>query len=88
MRSQQCGYSTRYEGSRMKRVRIAPGKFVTISTELAERAARVFATGLTRDQAREIQASEPRRAKGLMVGSPKPLAISKARAGARPKIAE
>jgi len=74
----------------MKRIRVAPGKFVTISTELAEKAARVFATGPTRDQVRAIQASEPRSAKGLMVGSPKPLAIAKAKtragAGARPKV--
>ena len=65
----------------MKRVRVAPGKFVTIPTELSEKAARVFATGLTRDQVRDIQASEPRRATGLMVGSAKPLAL------ARPKTA-
>ena len=33
----------------MKRIRVAPGKFVTISAELAERAARVFGAGLMRD---------------------------------------
>lgn len=65
----------------MKRLRIAPGKFVTISTELSERVARVFATGLTRDQVRDLKASEPRRATGLMAGSAKPLAL------ARPKTA-
>lgn len=77
----------------MKRIRVAPGKFVTISTELAEKAARVFATGPTRDQVRAIQTSEPRRAKGLMVGSAQPLVIAQAKtrataaAGARPKVA-
>lgn len=61
----------------MKRVRVAPGKFVAISTELSEKAARVFATGLTRDQVRDLKASEPRRATGLMVGSAKPLALAR-----------
>lgn len=64
----------------MKRVRVAPGKFVTISTELSEKAARVFATGLTRDQVRDLVASEPRRATGLMVGSAKPLALAQPKA--------
>jgi hypothetical protein len=63
----------------MKRVRVAPSKFVTISTELSEKAARVFATGLTRDQVRDLKASEPRRATGLMVGSAKPLALARSR---------
>ncbi len=61
----------------MKRVRVAPGKFVTISTELAEKAVRVFATGLTRNQVRDLKASEPRCATGLMVGSAKPLALTR-----------
>jgi hypothetical protein len=61
----------------MKRVRVAPGKFVTISGELAEKAARVFATGLTRDQVLELQASEPRSATGLMAGSRKPLGLAR-----------
>jgi hypothetical protein len=75
----------------MKRIKVAPGKFVTISTELAEKAARVFATGLTRDQVRDLKASEPRRGTVLMAGSPKPLAIAQGKArvatSARPKIA-
>lgn len=37
-------------GVPVKRVRIAAGKHVVISTELAEKAARVFGTGLTRAQ--------------------------------------
>lgn len=61
----------------MKRVRVAPGKFITVSTELSEKAAHVFGTGLTRDQARDLQASEPRRATGLMAGSAKPLALAR-----------
>lgn len=65
----------------MKRVRVAPGKFVMISAELSEKVARVFETGLTRDQVRELKESEPRRATGLMAGSAKPLAL------ARPKTA-
>lgn len=59
----------------MKRVRIAPGKFVVISTELAEKAARVFGTGLTRDQVRDLKATETEGVPGLMVGSPKRLAL-------------
>ena len=65
------------EGPHMKRVRIAPGKFVTISTELSEKAARVFASGLTRNQVRDLKASEPRRATGLIAGSAKPLALAR-----------
>lgn len=63
----------------MKRIRVAPGKFVTISSELAEKAARVTATGLTREQVLEFKATEPKGAAGLMAGSPKPLAIAKPR---------
>lgn len=63
----------------MKRIRVAPGKFVTIPTELAEKAARVFGAGLTRAQVRDLKASEPRNS-SLMAGSPKPLAIRKRRA--------
>ncbi|MCE4540752.1 hypothetical protein LXT12_26335 [Pelomonas sp. P7] len=69
----------------MKRIRIAPGKFVTISNELAEKAARVFATGLTRDQVLALSATEPRHTAGLMAGSPKPLAAAKPRGAAKPK---
>lgn len=63
----------------MKRVRTAPGKFVTISADMAEKVARVFATGLTREQARGLKATEPRFATGLMIGSPRPLALSRRR---------
>jgi hypothetical protein len=63
----------------MKRVRVAPGKFVTIPADLAAKAARVFGTGLTRKQVLEIGASEPRVVAGPMAGSPKPLKISKVR---------
>ena len=61
----------------MKRVRVAPGKFVTISAEMAEKAAHVFKSGLTRDQVRGLKAPEPRLATGLMIGSPKPLALAR-----------
>lgn len=63
----------------MKRIRVAPGKFVTISTELAEKAAWTFGTGLSREQVRDLKSSEPRNST-LMAGSPKPLAIRKRRA--------
>lgn len=66
----------------MKRIRVAPGKFVIISSELAEKAARVTATGLTRKQVLELQTSEPKHV-GLMAGSPKPLALGKRRATAQ-----
>ena len=71
---------------RMKRIRVAPGKFVTISTQLAEKAADVFATGLTRDQVLDLMATEPRLVVGAMAGSIRPLALAKLRASVRPKI--
>ncbi len=74
----------------MKRVRVAPGRHVVISAELAEKAARVGSTGLTRDQIRDLSASEPVRASGVMLGGTKPLALSKAKArrdGNRPSDA-
>lgn len=61
----------------MKRVRVAPGKFVTISAELSEKAARIFATGLTRGQLRDLKAGEPRTAGLLMAGSAKPLMLAR-----------
>lgn len=66
----------------MKRVRVGPGKFVSISTELADKAARVFGTSLMRDQVRDLKASEPRRSSGLMAGSSKPLALTRSAATA------
>lgn len=75
------------ENQGMKRIRVAPGKFVTISDELAEKAARLFATGqLTRDQVRELMAAEPQRSTGAMAGSPRLLGRVKVRASSRPKI--
>lgn len=67
------------ESQDVKRIRVAPGKFVTISSELAEKAARMSAISLTRDQVLEFKASEPKRVNGLMAGSPKPLTIAKPR---------
>jgi len=61
----------------MKRVRVAKGKHVMVSAELAEKAARVFGTGLTRDITRALAAGAPRRLPALMVGSSKPLAVMK-----------
>ncbi|MDR7336259.1 hypothetical protein ABIC83_003086 [Roseateles asaccharophilus] len=61
----------------MKRVRVAPGKFVAVPNDLAEKAQRIFERGLTRDQVRELSATEPKGATGLLAGSPKPLAIAK-----------
>lgn len=63
----------------MKRIRIAKGKHVVISEELAAKAARVFASGLTREQVLDLMANEPRHAPGLMAGSNKPLALSRSR---------
>lgn len=56
----------------IRRVRVAPGKFVYIPAELAEKAARVFGTGLTRAQVLDLSASEPRLGTGRMAGSPRP----------------
>jgi hypothetical protein len=67
----------------MKRVRISKGRHVVISEEVAAKAARVFATGLTRGQVHELMANEPRHATGLMAGSKKPLALSRSRGTAR-----
>lgn len=64
----------------MKRVRIARGKHVFIPAELAEKAVRVFAAGLTREQVFDLMANEPRQATGLMVGTRKPLGLSRSRA--------
>lgn len=61
----------------MKRIRVAPGKFVTISAELAQKAACMTAANLTRDQVHQLKASEPKHVAGLMAGSPKPLALRK-----------
>lgn len=61
----------------MKRIRIAPGKFVTISTAMADKAARVFATPLTPEQVRAFKSPEPTRVSGPMLGSTKPLVLSK-----------
>lgn len=66
-------------GQHVKRIRVAPGKFVIISAELAEKAARVTANKLTRNQAVQLMASEPKHVAGLMAGSPKPLALRKHR---------
>lgn len=71
----------------MKRIRVAPGKFVTISNELAEKAARVFATGqLTRDQVRELMAAEPELSSGAMAGSRRVLGSAELRACARSNV--
>lgn len=66
----------------MKRVRIAPGEFVTISAAMSAKVERVFATGPTLDQVNELKASEPRAATGLMIGSPKPLGLARRTAAA------
>jgi hypothetical protein len=72
----------------MKRVRVAPGRHVVVPAELAEKAARVGSTGLTRDQIRNLAAAEPAQATGVMLGGTKPLALSRAKArrgGNRPR---
>jgi|GEM_PF-5076374 len=63
--------------NQQKTVRIATGKYVTISADLAAKAALISAGDLTRPQVRELQAAEPRHVTGLLAGSPKPLAIAK-----------
>jgi hypothetical protein len=68
----------------MKRIRVAPGRFVTISTDLAERAVRVMASGLTRDQAFALKGTEPRHLAGPMAGRPKPLAVANRRGRVKP----
>jgi hypothetical protein len=70
----------------VKRIRIAPGRHVVISPELAAKAARVFAAGLTREQVLDLMATEPRNLKGLMAGSKKPLALSKSRLRPRREV--
>jgi hypothetical protein len=63
----------------MKRVRTAKGKHVVISDQLAAKAARVFASGLTREQVLDLMVNEPCHGTGLMAGSKKPLALSRPR---------
>lgn len=75
----------RHDGMPIKRVRVAPGKHIVISDELAAKATRAFATGLTREQVVDPMASEPRHAIGLMAGSKKPLALSRSRERAKGK---
>jgi len=53
----------------MKRVRISAGRFVVVSTSLADKAARVFASGaISREQVRELAAAEPKCTRGVLVG--------------------
>lgn len=53
----------------MKRVRVAPGKFVVVSQGMEDKAARVFASGaFTQDQVREMAAAEPKGASGVLLG--------------------
>jgi hypothetical protein len=56
----------------MKRVRVSPGKFVTVSTALADKAARIFASGaFTPTEVRDMGAAEPRlMGGGLLIGKP------------------
>jgi len=49
----------------MKRVKVAAGKFVTISPDLAEKATLISAGSLSSTQARGFKALEPRLAEGL-----------------------
>lgn len=69
----------------MKRIRVAKGKHVIISAELAEKAARVFGTGLSRKTTQELAALEPKGRSTLMAGSAKPLALSRPRARSKKK---
>lgn len=62
----------------MKRVRIAKGQHVTISDELAEKAARAFGKGLSRAVVDKLSSKVPVRST-LMAGSPKPLTLAKRR---------
>ena len=48
------------EGLNMKRVRVAPGKFVVVSQGMAEKAARVCHGRVHPDQVREMAAAEPK----------------------------
>lgn len=64
----------------MKRVRVAPGKFVYLSPDLVAKLEQIGARQLTRDQANELKQSEPRLRNSLMAGSSKPLALSARRA--------
>lgn len=51
----------------MKRIKVATGKFVMISSELAEKAARIRM--LTKAQADALAALEPKATTGPMLGS-------------------
>ena len=69
----------------MKRIRVAKGRHVMISAELADKASRVFGTGLSRKATQELAALEPKGSSTLMAGSAKPLALSRALARSKKK---
>lgn len=52
----------------MKRVRIAKKKFVTVSSQIMEKAARAFSKAPTAEQVSDLATSEPPLASGAMFG--------------------
>lgn len=60
----------------MKRVRVAPNQYVSISDGLVQKAARVFVNGLTDEQIRNLKAVKAPRRSGVMVGGNKPFRLS------------
>ena len=69
-RSQHHRQGMTLEQGTMKRIKVAPGKFVIVSQALADKAERVFASGaFTREQ---VRAAEPPRASLVMLGRRSP----------------
>jgi hypothetical protein len=53
----------------MKRVQVSPGRYVTVSTEMAAKAARIFASGaFTAEQVRQAAVTEPQHAGNVLLG--------------------
>lgn len=69
----------------MKRIRVAKGKHVMISAELAEKAERVFGRGLSREAMRGMVTLESKSCSTLMAGSAKPLELARSQARTKKK---
>ena len=73
----------------MKRVRVAPGKVVVVSTAIVEKAARVFSSGafMTRDQVHAAGGFEPRSVGAAMLGASAVTPMPVSRKGSATRVA-
>ena len=78
---------SRARGPSVKRVRVSPGKFVTVLTGVAAKAARVFSSGaFTRGQAQEMAAAEATRVSSGGLLGPRRTWPSKSAMRSRPAV--